>query len=41
MKWSNRARHAGNRIACRFALPAALARRVGKYAAPALFWGIA
>ena len=34
-------RHSGNRIGCRLALPAALARRVGKHDAPALFWGIA
>jgi len=34
-------RHAGKRIGCRFPLPAALARRVGKHDAPALFWGIA
>jgi hypothetical protein len=36
-----RARHSGNRIGCRFVLPAALARRVGKHDAPALFRGIA
>ena len=41
MKWSNRASRAGNRIACRYALPAALPVGGGNNDAPMLFQGIA
>ncbi len=40
MTWSNRTRDAESRISCRHALLAALARRVRRNDAPALFWGI-